>query len=395
MIKVVRTWLGQFMSFRWLGYFALAIIIFFLFFWRLSSLTPGLAPSEVSTRSISLGLHNIYHDPINAPHKLLQFVFLKLSPHSAISLRLPSVIAAGIFGLCFYRLASGWFGRLIGLFGTLIFISLPLFIVAGRSGSGQIMLFSPIVLSWLYVWLLKTGKSKPLVWSLLILSSSVLIYTPGIIWFIAGSLLISRKRIMAAISEIRPLVSGLSLALAGLLVAPLAASSINNPSIIKRLLLIPDHWHPATTLAKNFGQMLLTLFARTPAHNQLVLSRLPLLSVVVVVLVVFGVYAMQAAARAKAVWLGLLVLFAVTAAAVNNDLIYLALGLPAIGLLAAAGLRYLYIEWRNIFPRNPVPKTFALVLIAAVTLSQLYFGIRYALVAWPQSVATRTTYVLK
>ncbi len=395
MFKVVRAWVGQFLSLRWLGYVVLAILVFFLFFWRLSGLVPGLAPSEISARATSLGVHTIYHDPINGPLKLIQYAFLKISPTSAVSIRLGSVIVACLFGLCFYRLASSWFGRLIGLFASLIFISLPLFVIAGRTGDGQIMLFSPILLSWLYFWLLKSEKHKSQIWALLLLSAAALVYTPGILWFVAAGMVITRKRVMAAIADIKPWISGLALLAAAGTITPLILSSISQPAIIKRLLLIPTDWQSALTVAKNFGWMLLALFAKSPAHNQLILGRTPLLSVVVLALVIFGVYAMQAAARTKAAGLGLVILLAVTAAAINNNLVYLALGLPAIGLLAAAGLRYLYIEWRNIFPRNPVPKTFALILIAAVTLSQLYFGIRYSLVAWPQSVATRTTYVLK
>jgi hypothetical protein len=395
MFKVASAWLSRIISIRLLGYLGLGAIVLFLFFWRLSTLPPNLAPAEASARTASLSLHNIYSNPIDAPHKLLEYFLLKLAPHSLGALRLSSVIMALLFGFCFYKLATIWFGKLIGLFGSLIFISLPLFVVAGRQGSAQIMLFSPVVLMWLYAWLLRTEKAKTAAWLLLIVASASLFYVPGLIWFIAGGAVICRKRIITSIAGVKPWVSAVGiLVLLGIL-TPLALASISHPAIIKHLLLIPADWQPAVQTLKNVVWMILALFIKAPAPSSLILDRLPLVNVLVLALVVFGVYAMQAAARVKAVCLGLSVMFAIVAAGINNNLDYLALGLPALCLLASAGLRYLYIEWRTIFPRNPVPKTFALLLIAAVTLSQVYFGVRYSLVAWPHSVATRSRYVLK
>jgi hypothetical protein len=141
--------------------------------------------------------------------------------------------------------------------------------------------------------------------------------------------------------------------------------------------------------------MLTGLFIKTGRTDSLIVARLPLLTILLVALMIFGIYAMWTAAQSKARWLALGVVYAIVAAGFNNDIVLLALGLPAIIIFAAAGLRYLYIEWRSIFPRNPVPKTFALVLIALVAMTQLYFGLRYALSAWPNTPATRAAYVLK
>jgi hypothetical protein len=93
--------------------------------------------------------------------------------------------------------------------------------------------------------------------------------------------------------------------------------------------------------------------------------------------------------------LGLSVILAILLAALQEDIAYLGLAVPALAIAVSAGLRYLYVEWRGIFPRNPVPKTFAMVLIAAVTLSQLYYGVNYCLHAWPNSTSVRNVYVLK
>ncbi|MBX4201510.1 glycosyltransferase family 39 protein [Candidatus Saccharibacteria bacterium] len=395
MLKVLRAKLRQLLSLRFLVYFTLAVIVFFLFFWHISSLTPGISPAEVAARSSSRSLRLIYENPINAPHKILQHFFVKLSPSSTLALKLSTIAFAGLFGFCFYKLAASWYGKLIGFFGTMIFVSMPLFIVSARQASSQIMLFSPILLMWLYAWMTKTNRFKGLVWILLLVSAGLLMYTPGLIWFMILGAIAIRSRIKAVFSEIRRSSAVVGIVAFGVIIAPLIVSCVAHPSIVKRLLLIPPDWPSAIVVAKDTGWSVLALFIKAPVHNSLILDRLPVISVIILALLIFGGYAMQAAARAKAISLGASIVFAIVVAGVNNDVVYLALGLPAVCLLASAGLRYLYIEWRAIFPRNPVPKTFALVLIAALTITQVAFGVRYSLIAWPHSVATRSTYVLK
>jgi hypothetical protein len=102
-----------------------------------------------------------------------------------------------------------------------------------------------------------------------------------------------------------------------------------------------------------------------------------------------------AAARNKALALASAILFAILAAGLNNNLRLLALGLPAVGIFMAAGLRYLYIEWRSVFPRNPIPKSLAWLLMVLVVSVQLIYGLSYSLIAWPHTDATKTTYVVK
>lgn len=61
----------------------------------------------------------------------------------------------------------------------------------------------------------------------------------------------------------------------------------------------------------------------------------------------------------------------------------------------AAGLRYLYIEWRHVFPLNPFAHSMALGLISLVVAASLLYGARYSLTAWPHSAEAKSSYVLK
>lgn len=358
-------------------------------------MTPGFSSAELSERTSSATISGIYHNPINAPHKLLEFIFIKLAPNNQLNIRLASALMAVVIVFCFYKLAVNWFGKAIGLFGTLLFISVPLYIVSARQGTAEIMYFSPIILIWLFAWLCKTKKSKSFAWLSFLAACGLVVYTPGLIWWLIGSFIVCRKRLINTIDSVPTWLSAAGGALLLVIISPLIISGASHLSIFKQVLLIPASWPAPLVLLKQVGWMAMALFLKTPYHNPLILGRVALVNALMLALVVFGVYAMQIAARAKAIWLGLSIAFGILAAGLNNSLALLALSLPALAIFASAGLRYLYIEWRSIFPRNPVPKGFALILIAAVVASQTYFGIRYALAAWPQASQTRQTYMIK
>ncbi|MBX4197586.1 glycosyltransferase family 39 protein [Candidatus Saccharibacteria bacterium] len=391
MLKVARGWIR-----RWpAGHVIFFLSALGLLGLKLSSITPGISGAESASRQSSTNLNSLLDNPLNAPYRLIEHYLIKLWPDNVFSLRLTSVILAVLIAWCFYKLAVNWFGRLIGLFGSLIFLSTPLLIIAAHQASSEIMFFSPIIVMWLFAWLAKAERTQVLAWLSLLVACGLLVYTPGMLWWVLGAAIISRKRLMAAVDPTRMWASAAGLALAAGLAAPLVISTVKHSHIIKPLLLIPSSWPVPLTIFKQLGWMGLAIFVKTPSHALLILDRLALISALVIALAIFGIYAMASVAKSKAVTLALGIGFAVIAAGINNNLYLLALGLPAILIFASAGLRYLYIEWRSIFPRNPVPKSFALLLIATVTLSQLYFGIRYGLIAWPRNSATRSAYVLK
>jgi hypothetical protein len=104
---------------------------------------------------------------------------------------------------------------------------------------------------------------------------------------------------------------------------------------------------------------------------------------------------MWTSARAKLLLMLSNIGLSVVVAGINNDLALLALGVPAAVLLMCAGLRYLYIEWKNVFPFNPIAKSLAIMLLLIVTLVQLSFGLRYSLIVWPHSLGTKANSVIK
>jgi 4-amino-4-deoxy-L-arabinose transferase-like glycosyltransferase len=376
-----------------LSYLTFGLVFFISVVWRLGDLLPGLSASEAAQKDQIKNLHNLGTNLIDAPFRIVQHLFITLHPDKIVSMRLASVLFALVASLCFYHLVCGWFGKSIGLLGALIFISLPLFAVSGRQASPEIMLFSPLVLMYLYTKVLKSNNVG--LWAVLAFAVGLLLYTPGMVWWLIGAAALCYRKLSARLNEAASRVSVIVLGILCISIAPLVIVAIKHPIFLKQLLLVPANLAGPAHLASRFIHMLGALFVKMPYTSPLVVGRTPVLNILLIALAIFGVYAMRTVARDKAIALGAAVIYGLIAATVTDDFIYLAYCVPALLIFVTAGLRYLYIEWRTIFPRNPVPKTFALVLITAVTLSQLYYSWHYTLSAWPHSTVAKSAYVIK
>lgn len=372
---------------------AIGTLVFFLYFWRLGTLTTGLGPAEVNARSSSSSLQLVADNPVYAPHKISQYGVQKIFGHNAIALRSVSVVFAIIFIYCFYQLAKGWFGKLIGFFATVFLATTPWFVLVARSAGPEILLLAPLVVLASYYWLIRL-KTKP-AWLALIFSSGLVIYLPGGFFLILLGLVIARIKLRQAAKELggRRIILGMFLVL--IILAPLIYAAIRNHTSLKPLLLIPVDWPSIAVAVKSTAWNVLTLFWHTPRHADFTIGRLPIFSGAQVVLAIFGGYALFKLARNKLYLLLGVVLFGIFATVINQNLALLTFALPAIALGVAAGLRYLYVEWRRVFPKNPLPKYLALTLITSLVVIQVLYGLRYSLIAWPNSDATRSTYVLK
>jgi hypothetical protein len=287
-----------------------------------------------------------------------------------------------------------WFGREIGLMGALLFIATPLFLIAARQGTSEIMYFCIAAIMAVYIWTL-WARNKDFGLISLFIVCAVALYTPGVAIWLAGAAIISRKKISDTLSLVNPPAMTAAVLLSVLILAPMAFALISDWHIIKDLVPLPVHFAKPLIMVKETAWMALAVFFKTPYHTDFLLARLPILNIVQDALLVFGAYALWQAANKKLLSLSAGIIFAILAAGVNNDVGLLALAVPLLAVIVCAGLRYLYIEWLGVFPLNPVARGLAYTLLATIVIIQLLFGIRYAVVAWPDSSNTKSAYVIK
>ncbi len=376
-----------------LAAFLPALFIFSFYFWRLGTLTQGLDPAEVNARASSSSLQLILDSPVYAPHKISAYAVQKIFGHSALALRSVSAVLAILFLFCFYQLVKGWFGKIIGFFATLFLAATPWFVLLARKGGPEIILLAPIAVLASYYWLVRS-KSRS-AWLALLLSSGLVIYLPGGLLLILLGAVFARKNLKQATQDLGLQVKILGTLIVLIILAPLVYGGIRNPSALKPLLLIPTDWPSIVVWLKSIVWDILALFWRTPVHADFIIGRLPMFNGAQIALALFGGFALLKLARSKLYLLLGMVVFGVLSAGINRNLALLTFVLPVISLSVAAGLRYLYMQWRSVFPKNPLPKYLALALLASLAAIHVFYGLRYSLVAWPNTSATRSAYVLK
>lgn len=369
-------------------------IVFFLYIWRLGSFTPGLSASEQAAINASSSLHDIRVNPINAPHKLVQLVLRHVGSSDAFWMRLASVLFAIAFLIVLFLLLRKWFGNFIGALGTLLFVSVPWVILLGRSANSDVMFFSPLLVIFAYSLLSRSNKNL-WAWFGLMLSLAIAIYTPGILWFILLSLVFGYKRILALLSKMSSHVAVGGMVFLILLLTPLVYGLYQDTTLAKTLLALPDKWPNAMEIIKSAVWAVVSLAAKTRFHVDYNIGRLPLLNAAQVVLALMGLYAMSKKARAQLCQIGILIFIGIALSAINNNPVVLSVCLPAVIILATAGLRFLSVRWFKVFPLNPLPRALAIALICLVVTFNLAYSVRYALAAWPHTADTRKIYMLK
>ncbi|MDB5160862.1 MAG: conserved rane protein of unknown function [Candidatus Saccharibacteria bacterium] len=318
-----------------------------------------------------------------------------INSHSLLLARLPSVIFGAFFLAAFYYILKGWFGRPIAYLGSILLATTPLFLILAHNGTPRIMYFTPVLFLAAHRVLSRAKQRPKLAAAALVIALAFCLYVPGVIWLLIGGMIMKWRLVYKLLRNNRNTDVALMALMLLVLIAPLMYALVIHPHLGKTLLLIPDHFPGWLQTLKDWGWMIIALFARSRTHQDVVLGQLPLLDAAQIGLGIFGGYVMWSRLRTQFLWLIGLVLLSCLGAALNSNYSLLALGLPLLSILVGMGLRYLYIEWMHIFPRNPFPRYFAILLMAAVVFTHVIYGVRYSLIAWPRTVAVQSLRVLK
>lgn len=390
-----RRWTGWRASKSWFLWLPALLLIFYLYFWRLGTLTAGFSHAEITARQSSASFSALKNNPLNLPHKLVQLLFQSVGHHGAFWMRGASVFFALLFIAAIFLLLKKWFGNFIAFLGGVLFAVTPWIVMVSRSASSDVMLLSTILVILAYVSLTRSAINNKREWILLLLSLALAIYTSGVIWFLLLGFIFSRKQILAKIRQLSRIEVASGAIILIVLILPLLYGFYEHHFLLRNWLLVPQTLPNALHFIKNVALVVATLVFKSPQHSDYIVGRLGAISVAQSILALYGIYAMNRSAHREMAILLSLIFIGILAASLNGNLALLTLCLPAIAVFDSAALRLLYVRWMHTFPLNPLPRTFALTLIFILMLSQVAYGLRYSLAAWPHSVDTRNTYMLK
>lgn len=370
--------------------FALVIAVMF---WHIGSVPPGMSPAEKVAVAESSSLSAIWNWPLNAPHKLLQYGLQSLGCGSAGWMRSISAVFGVLISLCLYTLVKNWFGRFIGALSVLLLVGTPLFLILARSATPQVMLLVGLLpLAWFVA--SKQSKSWLIFNAVFLVLCAAAIYSPGVIWPVLLAGIFWRRNVVAVLGRVpRPRLI-LSAGLFVVLIAPLLFS-LADINFLRQWLLFPQYMPQAVEVLKNVGWAPMSFVFRTSAGSQFLVGTSAIFGLTQIVFMVLGIIAMVRQAAREAIWLSAFASLGIILYVVNGVVTTLLLSLPPLIIFAAAGMRYLYTEWKIVFPKNPIPHFVAVLLLSLVCFQQLAYGVHYAYKAWPHSVQTKKLYVLK
>jgi hypothetical protein len=372
------------------------IALGFTYTFRLSSLTHGLLSSnEVRSHIASRSLHNILKDPLNAPYKLVDYVFLRLQPNSAAYSRITSVLfamlACMLFGIIVYR----WHGKRATILTTALFGTSGWLLHVGRLGTGDILfVLIPLTLILLASWANNTERHG-LALLYMTFVAGLAFYTPGAIWFLlVGSFLI-RKAIITHLRHARIWEKSVCILITLILAGLLGYAIYRDIHILRTWLFIPATIPAPLTILKQWLDTVIYLVFRGPSSASMWLGRSPILDSFTGVMAVIGTYfyiTHHKNLRTR-VLLSFTVLGSILVA--FNGIQAIGYIIPIVYLLAGTGITYMLHTWLTVFPRNPVARTTGIVLLSAIVALAIGYHLTSYFVAWRYDPATVQAYRLQ
>ena len=100
--KTARQYLGEMWA-PTLGFIFASLALFGVYIYRITDLVPGFSVIEKVSIASASSARIIMNDPLNAPHKVLQYILTRIDHTGFIAMRGVSiVIAIGLVALFFY-----------------------------------------------------------------------------------------------------------------------------------------------------------------------------------------------------------------------------------------------------------------------------------------------------
>lgn len=373
---------------------ALAVLAVFLWF-RITSVPKGYSSFEWQTRSSLISktftFQYLWDHVIYAPYYLVLTIFQHLDRYSLFTIRSPGAIFGVISAVIFFYIIWRWWGTLIAVLSTLLFTTSLWFLQSARN-DGPVILY---LLAGLIVILLgfvvrnkKRHETKTLLSALM---AVILMYIPGMIWFILAACLLQRKFIASEFKKLPTQVKYI-IPIAGLiLLIPLAHACYSSLANLKTILGLPLHLS-ARAVIKNLIDWPLIIFIRNPNLSSFSLGHLPALSIFSDAMVVAGVYSIWLKRNLDRIYLlGSSIILAWLLFGLGGA-VSIYLGLPFIMCIAATGIAYLLSQWFSVFPRNPVARSLGISTITLAVALVCWFNINQYFVAWPNAPTTISVY---
>ncbi len=365
-----------------------------LLFGQLESLLPGYSSHEVQIAQESSSFGAIAENPVNAPYKFVVFGLTLVGVDALLATRVASAIFGTATLLLFYVGVRHWHSRRVAFLATTLFALSAWFLFTARFGAGDIMLpFVVLLFATCGYWIAASAQRSTARYLAAVLALSLSIFIPGAIWLVLIGLIVRRGKDIQFLR--RRLLLQQKIALGGLLVIfvvlPLIYGVIQTPAAGLELLALPTDMPDMLAMLREFALLPLAFIAWSNFGPEFWLGNLPLLDVFSAAMFLLGLYAAirdWRLDRAKLL-LGLLVLGMALVALGGMPIAVL---LPVVYVIIAGGIATLLGQWLVVFPRNPLARSFGIILVTLAVVASLTYNFRLHYIAWPLSSETKAVY---
>ncbi len=372
-----------------------AVVLAGLFLFRLDSLVPGVSPVEAPTvsqiQARSLGAREILDNPLYLPHQIGQYVLEKTGFTDVAWVRGIGAVFGIVAVLSMFYIVKHWHTPKVAWISIILIGTSSWLLHSARLATPETTyLLLPLLI--LIGIRLQQGDHPFIMLALATLTGGLLLYVPGMVWFILPGALWQRKRIfdqMADVSNVWNVLLPIGFII---LLMPLAyALSINNGLIITWLGVSSDIGSFSEFL-KSIINVPIHIIVRSDANPVLTIGRLPYLDIATTALAALGGYwytQNRKLDRTKFVFGGLAISTLIVGISGGKSI---ALVLPFVYLLAAAGITLLLQQWFTVFPRNPLARGLGIGMVSVVIMVTGFYHLQRYFVAWPNTPATKQTF---
>lgn len=356
----------------------------------LSGIPEGASQQEIATAQSASSVSEILKNPVNAPFKIITFAVTKYSPTVRL-VRFVSFLFYALACIALFYALRHWHTLQASAITTAAFATNSVVLATGRLGTPLIAFMGFFVFSSLILWQLHS-KSNKLVPALVLMAAALFLYTPGVVWFMGILGIFYFNRIKIPYLNVRKSAVIIGAFLAVLLISPLIMSFVRDSSYLKEWLLIPDRFSLSNILT-SLVNVPAGFIYKMPEYPLINISQLPVFDLSSGILFLIGLNAYRKKVKLDRTRLMFVsVIFGFFAGAMGQVIPAIIFLLPFAYSIIAAGIEFLLDEWYSIFPRNPIARSFGLILVTLAGIFSIYYQTSRFFVVWPQTPETRAEY---
>ena len=363
-------------------------LAYFLYFHQLGTLVPGYNSLEVASVASASNWHDIAQNPVNAPYKVLVWLFTAVLHHGLIVSRIVSAAFGTAAVLVFFTIVRRLFSFRVAFFGTLLFATSAGFLHLARLGTPQVLEMGVLAFIGSVLWYRQSVQRKAAAGYLVVLLCALMCYISGLIWFELLGFAVLYGGIQRRLRETPALHVTLYSILFLAVLAPLVVAGAHDSQVLLSTAGLPADFHQLSHFGSNLLNGIAAIGIRGPSDPVLRVGHAPLLNSIEVVLLAMGVYyyvrherSVRTAFMLSGVGIALLLI------GLGAQAGYAAL-VPLLYIFVVSGLNQLLVQWLTVFPRNPFARFIGLGLVCVMLFFSVLYQVRSYFVAWPHNAAT-------